>query len=259
MKPYTSFKFAMERAKRYLAWYSVLHDTRVRNARKEWADGFRDLMHWSATEPILRIDSEGAEGILVLRGSKMTDRKDFQHEYLSELLRSAIVAAVSSLDRYMHDMVVESAWGLLGQAEARIPKSLKELPIQALDAKRAIEKLRKDPNARPGNTIKAAIQRVLHEDTFQGPGGIEKAINMLGINNFWAQVVAILPGSPKVEDVKKKLNELVRRRNFIVHEADTIRKIRAKKTTLRDITYTETKEQIEWLEQLVAAINQILP
>ena len=122
-------------------------------------------MHWPQAEKIVRIDGKDRRSILVLREGLGIDRKGFAHEYLSELLRAAIVATVSALDRYMHDIVVEKSWKLLNEPEDDIPRELKRIMIPVLESKKALDRLRQDQKSRPGNVIKQAIQTVLHSRT----------------------------------------------------------------------------------------------
>src|SRR5206468_12723895 len=114
--------------------------------------------HWPESESIVRIDGKDHNSILILREALDIDRSRFAHDYLSELLRASIVATVSALDRYMHDLIVERSWKLLNQSEKKIPKELKKITIPVLKSKRALDHLRKNPKARPGNLIKLAIQ-----------------------------------------------------------------------------------------------------
>ncbi len=48
-----AFDHAMERTKHFLVLYNILHDTRSRDVRSDWAGGFRDLMRWPNSEKIV--------------------------------------------------------------------------------------------------------------------------------------------------------------------------------------------------------------
>lgn len=259
MKPKDGFDAAIGRVNHLLRLYDVLCNTRSRNIRSDWADSFLDLMHWPSEEAIIRVDGKDKQSLLILRPSLGLDHRNFTHNYLSELLRSAVVATVSALDRYVHDLVLQHSWTLLRRPEESIPTELKKLSLPVLATKHALEKLRSDSNARPGHLVKAALQEHLHRDhTFQRPDDLLKAAKMLGVDDFWNKVVRAMPGTPDKQEVIKKLQDIVKRRNQIVHEADIHRKTKAKKITLRDISKDTADDWYEWTRQLVAAIDVVV-
>ena len=253
------FETAIERASHLVQLYDLLHDSRQRAVRADWADSFNRLMHWPVGEQIVRIDGTDRDSLLVLRESVGIDREHFTHDYVSELLRASVVASISALDRYMHDIVLHHSWALLQRADADIPKELKKIAIPITTAKSIINKLKDDPKSRPGHIAKKAIQERLHRDyTFQKPGDILKASKMLGISNFWQSVADEMDGTPPKNDVIKQLREIAKRRNQIVHEADVVLKTKAKDITLRDISRTEAEEWTEWIYEFVWAVDTVI-
>ena len=259
MNPKDCFDTAYIRAEHFLTLYKLLHDTRARRIRSDWADRFKDLMRWPQGENIVRIDGENRNSILILREEVGIDRNQFTHEYMSELLRSAIVAVVSAFDRYLHDQVVSKSWGLLQKKEDDIPKELTRIKLPVLATKRALDKLRRDEKSRPGYIVKQAIQENLHREyTFQNPSNVVKACQMLGVNDLWTKVSAEMPGNPQISDVISKLKSIVDRRNKIVHEADLTKKIKIKKVSLRKITLKFTVESVYWIRDLVEAIDIVI-
>ncbi len=258
MTPKTGFVAALERAKHLLRLYELVCDTRQRAVRADWAASFKRAMHWPANNQIVRVDGKDRQSILVFKEECGIDREHFAHEYLSELLRSALVAAVSALDRMLHDHVVKHCWKLLSRKEDEVPKKLKALSLSALDARKALEQLRKDPASRPGNIIKIAIQEKLHRDyTFQTPDSVLLASHMLGIKDFWGKVATKLPGNPSKEATIKQLREITKRRNQIVHEADLIRTNR-RDPSLRPISFSDAERQVKWMEAFGGAVNDVI-
>ena len=75
-------------------------------------------MKWPNADKVLRID--GKDSVLILRNppNGMTI-KEFEHQYLEELLRAAIVASVSALDKFMHDWAVNVTFKLLNGPEKK--------------------------------------------------------------------------------------------------------------------------------------------
>ena len=259
MQPIDGFNAAMERVNHLLRLYDLLHNTRSYRVRRDWKASFLDLMHWPKGEAIVRVDGKDRESILILRASVGLDHTRFAHDYLAELLRSAVVATVSGLDRYMHDLVVCHSWALLRRPEAAIPTELRRLALPVLATKNALEKLRSSPKARPGHLVKVALQEHLHRDfTFQRPDDVAKAARMLGVEDFWSEIAKQMPGTPPKAQIIDKLRTITTRRNQIVHEADIVRKTKAKKITLQDITRATAEDWCGWTRALVAAIDKVV-
>lgn len=259
MTPKDHFDVAMERADHLLRLYDLLHDTRSRRVRADWASKLIELMHWPKTEKIVRVDGKDRNSILILREAAGVDRDKFTHEYLSELLRATVVATVSALDRYMHDIVVHHSWALLNRSDEKIPKELKKLHIPVLSARHAVDRIRSDAKARPGVLVKEALRDQLHREfTFQRPDDVQKAALMLGVDDFWGNVAVAMPGEPKKDAVIRTLREIAQRRNQIVHEADIIRKAKAKTTTMRDISAKNALEWANWMRSFVAAVDSVV-
>lgn len=253
-----TFDHAISRSNHFLTLYSLLHDTRQRDARMDWIRNFNTCMHWPVTERVVRVDGKDKKSLLILREEVGISRAQFNHDYLSELLRSALASSISALDRYMHDLVVERCWGLLTGPEEKVPSELKKVSIPILAAKRAVEKAKKEPKSRPGTLLKKEIQEVLHKSsTFQNANSITKASQMLGIGDFWSKVAQRMPGTPKVGDLQDELNDMCKRRNQIVHESDLILKTSARQITARAITYDDANDAVTKVTKFVDAVHAI--
>lgn len=125
VSPKGGFDVGIERAEHLLVLYTLLKNTRIRAVRKDWATKFKGLMKWPASETVLRVDGANKNSILIVRESVGLSTRHFSHDYCAELLRAAVVGAVSALDRYCHDLIVRRSWKLLSQKEADIPAELK--------------------------------------------------------------------------------------------------------------------------------------
>ena len=256
MKAKTAFDAAITRGEHLLTLYDLLGDQRKRSVREDWASKFRKFMKWKQNEKIIRVDGDGC--IVILRESANISREHFKHDYLSELLRFSLVAAVSAMDRYFHDAVVERSWSLLGRKEENIPKELLKLEIPVLEAKRALSRLKGDNRSRPGNLVKKAIQDKLHAKfTFQNPDNVLKAARMLGVEDFWSKVATNMPGVPKGNNLQNRLKQITLRRNQIVHEADLERKTRQTRLSLREVSSRESKKSVKWIKEFVQAVDKV--
>lgn len=255
--PKAVFDFSLERAKHLLALYDILHNSRQREGRKDWLDKLKKFMRWPNGETITRIVGKDNKSFLILRESIGLSSEKFAHYYVSELLRSSIVNSISAMDRYFHDLILSKSWSLLSKAESDIPKGIKSLPIPAYAVKKALEALRTDPNARPGNYLKKEIQAVLHkENTFQTVSGVDTAVSMLGLKDFWKTVGAGMGLS--AGDTQIKLRDITRRRNQIVHEADIVLKTKGKEITLRDISRVHAEEAVLFIEKFICEVDKLV-
>ena len=257
MKAKTGVDAAIERARHLLVLYDLLCDKRERGVRSPWATRFKKFMSWPQKERLVLVEGSGT--LLILRESTGISRQHFGHDYLSEILRFSIVAGVSALDRYLHDLVVEKSWKLLTRKEEDVPKELATLGLSALSTRKALNRLKKNPKARPGHIVKQAVQTAVHAQfTFQGTNQVTKAAKLLGIDDFWAQVAAAMPGTPSAGEAQATLTEIVKRRNQIVHEADLVLKTKSGKVSLRDVSRETAGEWINWIETFATAIGGVV-
>lgn len=253
--PKAVFDYSIERAKHMLSLYDILHNSRQRSGRKDWLNKFKDLMHWPRGESIVRIDGKDRNSFLVLRESLGITSDRFAHLYVSELLRSSVVSSVSAMDRYFHDLILSKSWTLLSKSEKSVPKNLKTLPIPAYAVRKALAALRDDSSARPGNYLKNEIQNVLHKEyTFQSVSGVDTAVSMLGIKDFWKTVAGCLGIS--AENAQTKIRDIAKRRNQIVHEADIVLKTKGKEISLRDITRGEAEEIVDFISRFIVEVEK---
>ena len=112
-----TFDATIERAEHFLTLYELLKNGRKRKPKSTWSSKFKTFMNWKQKNPIMRID--GKDSLLIIRKpSAGLTYERFEHDYLSELLRSAIVASVSSLDKYLHDIAIEKCYALLTGPES---------------------------------------------------------------------------------------------------------------------------------------------
>ena len=194
--------------------------------------------------------------LLIHNPSKGLTLEKFEDEYASELLRSAVVSAVAALDKYMHLVVVNKCFKLLGGNKKDIPNHLQKLEVPAIVAVEMVEKLKEKSGARAGDKLKKAIQDKLHGHTMQGSNQIDYAVNLMGRRRFWQNVALRMNGNLTAEDVQKKLNKIVNRRNQITHEADILRQIRNRNNNkFRRMRKSEAKKAIRFIEDFVAAAD----
>lgn len=79
---------------------------------------------------------------------------------------------------------------------------------------------------------------------------------MLGRSKCWKEIAEEMEIS--AEDVCKNLSRIVARRNKIVHEGDIKQASRPREVRLNEIDSVATRQDIEWLDSLVRAIESLV-
>jgi len=262
MNPRRAFDGTMQRVDRLLKLYDLLFNRRRRGTRRDWATRFKTLMHWPQREAIYRVDGAGA--VLVLRQSSGLTASQFFHDDLSELLRAALVTSVAALDRYCHEVLLSRVIRRVHRAERNWPPELKKVtvPLSVAKAAIALGRRRRGPGGRirprPMNVIRHGLQEQFHRNlTLQGPDDIARALSMIGVTELWTRCGACLAERP--EQIKRRLNTIVARRNRIVHEGDIGRLRRGGAVNLIPIDPQQVRDDVAWLRGLVTAIDGLLP
>ena len=78
---------------------------------------------------------------------------------------------------------------------------------------------------------------------------------MAGRPNSWDAIAATMPGSPRAEDVREKLDALVSRRNAIAHEGDYERLDRPQQIRVVKVAPSEARAAVKFISELVEAIH----
>ena len=130
-----------------------------------------------------------------------------------DLLRSAIVLAVSAVDKYMHDLLVDN---------------LVQVFLGKRESSRGISSLRVPVNMtleiHPGSNVyerevvyRCKVSEVLSRITCQRADDIGDGLKLICDDPFWSTFYGKGTGA---ENMKRELNLIVTRRNKIVHESD---------------------------------------
>lgn len=274
MKPKEAYDDIAARAKHLLGLHDGLINTRQRRIRKDWSEAFCRVMHWRKSSQIERVDSKDA--IVVLREGARLVPDDFSRESLSDLLRAALALGVGALDRYVHERAVQRVISALGATKLTQQQQDLAIPVvYALEAARravrssvkrtsvAYEKQEDTPGSvakvqcRPANEMRIKIQDYLHTMCFQSWREIYHAFALLGITDVNAQIINQHRIGNLKKDVEARLNEIVRRRNLVVHEGDLIRHKRAGKVRLQPIGSSFVKESLDFLDELVDMLEGV--
>ena len=167
---------------------------------------------------------------------------------ISDMLRSALVLAVSALDYYIHE-VVRIGMLEIHRGERPEPPAFSGFQISLGNARAGI-------NA--GQNIDSWLEDEIRQrhsyKSFQQPNAIADAVRLICDKKLWEEV-SINMGSP-AKDIKQQLSLIVDRRNKIAHEADIDPTLSLGNRW--PIDELLVNEAVNFLEQVVESIHNIL-
>jgi hypothetical protein len=167
---------------------------------------------------------------------------------LSDMLRAALVLAVSALDYYIHE-VVRIGMLEIHRGQRLEPPAFSGFQISLGNARAGI-------NA--GQNIDSWLEDEIRQrhsyKSFQQPNAIADAVRLICDKKLWEEV-SINMGSP-AKDIKQQLSLIVDRRNKIAHEADIDPTLSLGNRW--PIDELLVNEAVDFLEQVVESIHKIL-
>ena len=174
-----------------------------------------------------------------------------------DMVRSALVMAVGAMDSYMHWLVYQEITEVSKQG--RLPKKLANLDIPFSELASLVDTVldgrRQQKDTRPWVQVKNATQRRLLRETFQSFDQVAGAMAMAGISKGWSSTAAHMGTTS--EAIRVKLNQIVHRRNQIVHEGDIARSSRPRKVALTEIIHASVSDDVTWMESVINSIEAI--
>ena len=165
---------------------------------------------------------------------------------VDDILRAALVMAVSALDHFVHEVV---RTGMLEiQAAKRVPTSaFLRFPI-------ALGKTQVAMSAPISTTwLEEAIREAHGWQTFQHPDKIADAIRLVSGVKLWEEVGK--HHGTDATNVKTTLSAIVDRRNKIAHEADMDPSFPGQRWPITDLL---VQDAIEFLERTARAVTGVL-
>ncbi|MBM3880404.1 MAG: hypothetical protein FJ280_01045 [Planctomycetes bacterium] len=172
-----------------------------------------------------------------------------RQEY-ADILRAAVVFAVSAMDAYFHDKIGEKVVPLVRMKAGRnLPGKLVETIRAGTTHDRLIEIMLEE---RPLAHVATIVRRSLADATIQNVGKIDNALKVLGCEDAWFHAAKTLGTSRK--KIKKIVQPYVDRRHDIVHEGD-LGKGKKNKHSLKRITRPYTATAVDRIENFVQAVD----
>ncbi|MDZ7750902.1 MAG: HEPN domain-containing protein [Gammaproteobacteria bacterium] len=190
------------------------------------------------------------------RGLGARGRLDAQNEDLLWLPRSAVVAAISALDSYIHAVLNEKIPHAL-QANP-VPEPLCKTMADLIPIKNANTFSLALPVIAGGNVIPYLSNKYKEETlsflSYQSPDKIIAGYALIGYEDIFTRVSAIWPGPNSTSnDIKRQLANYVKRRNQIAHEGD-----RDQHGQARHMQPRYARDCKEFVANLVSRLNRVV-
>jgi hypothetical protein len=163
---------------------------------------------------------------------------------VDDLLRGALVQAVSALDRYVHEEVRVRILQHFSDDSSPTAMLRFQVPLSA------VLRFRDEGGVAWLDEVVRSRHSFL---SFQAPDKIADAIRLVSDGELWNEVAQVI-GRP-VQDIKQELKLIVVRRNAIAHESDISP---VPPYDQNDIKNEDVTGALEFVEGLVSAIHAFL-
>ena len=165
---------------------------------------------------------------------------------ISDILRSELVLAVSSLDHFVHSTVEEGIFEIF--QGARTPtKSFHDFHVSMSNVQYALKN--------PANTawLKDQIHKNIGYQSFQKADKISTVLRLITVKKIWDEVATIM--NTNKDQIKLKLDLIIDRRNKIAHEADLDPTYPNKRWPINE---TMANTSIQHIENVCESIFQVV-
>lgn len=207
-----------------------------------------------AAEQLLKMYAELRKS----RGLGARGSLDKKNSDLTWLPRSSVVASISALDNYIHDVLYDRIpVALTGDTE--ISKSLAEsmatlMPIKNDEQFRAARTLLKSHSTLEDLSQKLRSKKLQFE-SYQSPDKILAAYRLIGFDDVFEAASALWQGpDTSADSIKRELSKYAERRNKIAHEGD----LEHKSGTPRPMRLDYASRCKQFVAILVGRLDQIV-
>lgn len=194
----------------------------------------------------------------LLQASRASSKNQLPVRVRIDIRRMSLVMAVSSLDTYMHRLIVARAY-----THRELPGGLAklDLPFELLlaqaDATKTAARAKRH-NMRPRVGVKRVLRDRLLRETYQRYDDMSRALAMAGRPGAWQEIGASMAPPLTSVQIRDRLNTIVMRRNQIVHEGDYRRLDRPQTNARNTLTYTQASIDIGFIKDLIDAIDVVV-
>jgi hypothetical protein len=205
-------------------------------------------------EQLVKLHSDLAAGLQLTSQFSASERESL----VCDVLRSALVLAVSAIDRYVHDRVTKEILQAYRTDDLTSAQENFKIPVSAAlrIAEKAATAKKTNKQVRAANVVRHEIQEDLHKRPFQSWRDIEYAYSLLGVTGFDGKVQSALQ-LPNLKPLKSTFASIQRTRNLISHEGHLKRHKRGGKVVLMELDSATVSVAISTLKDVVRALETL--
>lgn len=249
MKPIDVFEQNFRTAEALLSLHKLLMDRDIGKNPEE----FKEIVHHHFSIPT------DEETVIVLnemlhalvRDCASLKKSFFAERNLNLLLRQSIVATCSAMDVYCNDILKEYVMTVIQKKGRQSPKTLKEIPM-TLDEFLSIKAY-----ANPDERLKQIILSKFEKITLGNINGITDTIEgCLGIDEYWKKVSDKM--GKRQQDLKNEIDDIVKRRNDIIHRGDRKKNLTEINPEIQNIDYGWTYSHVHAVKSLILNTDDII-
>ena len=226
-----------------LKLYNALLSRSYRAAKSNWVDRVyeQNLIRWARKDGLWR--SHGADLLIIGNNKCQIKQSSFQQDFLTVILRSSLMFAMSAVDKILHEAVSKNFMKLVKSEEI---DRLTSIPISqsysiAIESRKRKGKGGK-VKARPGHMLKEHVLQEIYKHSFLGNRRVEEICSMCEKKKVFSLFANHINDGSTADQISKRWASLYIKRNHIVHECDMVRKEKAKRI---DFNKVNTKKVIE--------------
>ena len=253
LSPRQTFEDNMRPAELLLRVYRLLDSNDRIRTEGELLNALRDIVHASTNEDLILIYNELFLGLV--RERAQLPRSTLRQATLCHLLRQAVVASCTALETYL-PALLRTNLPVMIRARGRdfVPRGDKTVTNYFRDLQFSLDetlRLLDDENAPEyiSNKIVGFINfKYLSQDK-----GVHVVGAMLGLADPWGEIAVQL--SRDERELKRTLNDTIKRRNDIVHRAD--RSQSHPGGDAQDITFAWTRHAVDTVNHVCLALDEL--
>ncbi len=173
---------------------------------------------------------------------------DLAAAHPEDLYRAAWSQAVSALDHWLHQEVLEHAVALVRSDERPLPDRLSKLKMPFATVEQMTDNS-------VGSVFAEFIEEEIRRDTYQRSKGISEGLRLithLNADQIWGRIAEGLGTTAAA--ARDRQDRIVNRRNSIAHQADLDKDGRRS-----PMPVSEVEAAVSWVEDMAKQITMILP
>ncbi len=254
LSPRQTFEDNMRPATLLLRVYRLLDSNNNIQTEGELVTALRGITQASADEDLMLIYNEVFLGLV--RERAQLPRSTLRQATLCHLLRQAVVASCTALETYLPALlranlpVMIRARGrdFVQRGDKTVANYFKDLRFSLDETLRLLG----DENA--PEYISNKIVGFVNFKYLSRDKGVHVVGAMLGLANPWSEIAVQLSRDEK--ELKKTLNDTIKRRNDIVHRAD--RSQSDSGGDAQDITFAWTRHAVDTIHHVCLALDELV-